>query len=87
MLSAYRAWLLAGSGAVMLVFWGYSSDGLGRNCLEPVAVLLIIYAAGLRAPSWPGWQWLFVLTAIEAMAVRGIGIMCAASVLVCFRWH
>lgn len=28
---------------VMVVFWGYSADGLGRNSLEPVTILLIVF--------------------------------------------
>jgi hypothetical protein len=29
----------------MLLFWGYSSDGLGRNCLEPLSVALVVATA------------------------------------------
>jgi hypothetical protein len=35
--------------AVMLVFWGFSSDGLGRNCLEPLSAAAIVWVAA----SWP----------------------------------
>jgi hypothetical protein len=28
----------------MLLFWGFSSDGLGRNCLEPLSVFVIIFS-------------------------------------------
>jgi hypothetical protein len=31
--------------AVMLAYWGYSRDGLGRNCLEPISALAIVLAA------------------------------------------
>lgn len=43
--SLFKVYILAGNLILMLLFWGYSSDGLGRNCLEPLSVLLIIYTA------------------------------------------
>ncbi len=35
----------AGAFALMLLFWGYSSDGLGRNCLEPLSIALLLATA------------------------------------------
>jgi hypothetical protein len=29
----------------MLLFWGFSSDGLGRNCLEPLSIALLVATA------------------------------------------
>ena len=43
--SLFRLYFLLGNLLLMILFWGYSSDGLGRNCLEPLSVILIIYAA------------------------------------------
>jgi hypothetical protein len=38
----------------MLLYWGFSSDGFGRNCLEPMSVaLLIAAAAGWKRSSSP----------------------------------
>jgi hypothetical protein len=58
----------------MLVFWGYSADGLGRNCLEPIAILLMVYAAGVKPSGWGGWRGLLLLTVLEALGVRAIGV-------------
>ena len=43
---------VVGAGTVVaLVFWGYSHDGLGRNCIEPIAVVaLLLVCAQPRAP-------------------------------------
>jgi hypothetical protein len=45
----------------MLLFWGFSSDGLGRNCLEPLSVTLLLATAATwsdrrprRLPLWVG---------------------------------
>lgn len=39
---------------LMLIYWGYSSDGLGRDCLEPLAVLVLLYAASqVTTMNWP----------------------------------
>jgi hypothetical protein len=72
-----RASLIGGALALMLVFWGFSSDGLGRNCLTPLAAILMIYAVAVF-PRWNGWPWLLALTALETLSVRLIGILGAA---------
>ena len=52
-----RLYLVFGAFVVMLLYWGYSSDGFGRNCLEPLSItLLIVTAAGwATAPRWMPW--------------------------------
>lgn len=52
-----RLHLVYGAFVVMLLYWGFSSDGLGRNCLEPLSItLLIATAAGWStAPRWMPW--------------------------------
>ncbi len=77
--TGFRRHLLFGGFALMLAFWGFSSDGLGRNCLEPLAVLLIVYTAAAIRPGWPGWRWLLLLTVMEALSVRFIGVVFAPS--------
>ncbi|RJF78924.1 hypothetical protein [Rhodopseudomonas palustris] len=42
---AYSFCLLIGALLVMVIFWGFSGDGLGRASLEPVSVLLIVFAS------------------------------------------
>ena len=39
-----RNYILIAGFFVMIVFWGYSSDGLGRNSLEPVTALIIVFS-------------------------------------------
>jgi hypothetical protein len=52
-----RLHLVFGALILMLRYWGYSSDGFGRNCLEPLSItLLIATAAGWStAPRWMPW--------------------------------
>ena len=44
----------AGVFALMLLFWGFSSDGLGRNCLEPLSVALVVATAATWSDRRPG---------------------------------
>lgn len=41
----------------LLVFWGFSRDGLGRQCLEPLTALVLVLAAAHWTPhaAWLGW--------------------------------
>ena len=48
--------LVGASFATMIVFWGYSEDGLGRNCLEPLEFLMIVLGvASFPSPSILWW--------------------------------
>ena len=73
-LAMLRLQLLASAFALMLLFWGFSDDGLGRNCLEPLSALLIVFAASATPASWQGWRWLLVFTALETLSVRALGV-------------
>jgi len=72
----FRLSLLYGTFALMLFFWGFSSDGLGRNCLVPLAVILIVQTTAVF-PTWAAWRWLLLLTALETLFVRFGGIFFA----------
>lgn len=76
-LATLRLQLLAGAFAFMLLFWGFSNDGLGRNCLEPLSVLLIVFAASATPASWRGWRWLLAFIALETLSVRVLGVLFA----------
>ena len=68
--SAYRLALLVSSFAVTVIFWGYSADGLGRNALEPLSVLLIIFAVAFF-PFTRSWLYFALpLLAIEGQALQ-----------------
>jgi hypothetical protein len=44
LLRAFKYSLLVSCFVLMLLFWGYSADGLGRNSLEPLSIFIIVYA-------------------------------------------
>lgn len=70
----FRTSLIFGAFGLMVLFWGYSHDGLGRNCLEPLAVLLIAYTAARWSPTWRGWPWVLALAAFDTLYLRTAGI-------------
>jgi hypothetical protein len=74
MFMGYRRWLLGFSFGIMLVFWGYSWDGLGRNCLEPLGCLALVYAAAASSLSRNVALGVAVTAWVEAWSVRAIGI-------------
>lgn len=80
-----RVFLFAFLGPALLVatvFWGYSDDGLGRNCLEPISVIAIVWASAAFA--WqPGLaRWLPWLLWAEAVALMVSGFVGATG----FSW-
>jgi hypothetical protein len=52
-----RLHLVCGAFVLMLLYWGYSSDGFGRNCLEPLSIVLLISTAAgwSTTPRWMPW--------------------------------
>jgi hypothetical protein len=44
---AFKFGFLVFGFALMLIYWGFSDDGLGRNCLEPLAVGAIVLTASV----------------------------------------
>ncbi len=49
-------YLFCGSAlVVMLIFWGFSNDGLGRNCLEPLTIMVIALTAADHKKLLPIW--------------------------------
>ena len=41
----FAAWFLFPCFLILLLYWGYSSDGLGRDCLEPLSLICIAWTA------------------------------------------
>ncbi|HBK44977.1 MAG TPA: hypothetical protein DDZ67_00790 [Xanthomonadaceae bacterium] len=70
-LSRMRSGLLLGSLTAMLIYWGYSNDGLGRNCLEALTPLLIAFTC-LAFPIKGAW--FSLLMTITACEVAWIGV-------------
>jgi hypothetical protein len=73
----FRRCLVFGSFALLLLFWGYSTDGLGRNCLEPLAILVLVFTAAAIPPSAAAWSWVLPLACLEALSVRVLGVVAA----------
>ena len=50
-------YLILPATLTLLVFWGFSRDGLGRQCLEPLTALVLALAAAHWKPDarWLGW--------------------------------
>lgn len=51
---------------VMDIFWGYSSDGLGRNSLEPLSIIIILFATVYYKGSR---KWLYIM--LPVLAIEG----------------
>lgn len=54
--------------ATMAIFWGFSTDGLGRNTLEPLSLLLIIYSIIFYKFARKALYILMPLISIESLA-------------------
>ncbi len=67
---------VAGGFLTMLVFWGYSADGLGRNSLDPIAFILAVCIACSPGVSTHLLKWFVIpVAAIETRLVEWIGFM------------
>ncbi|HRE83601.1 MAG TPA: hypothetical protein PLN52_21325, partial [Opitutaceae bacterium] len=75
LLPYYRPALLFTSALLILIFWGFSGDGLGRNCLEPLSLLFLLWISQRANPEGRIWDALVAVTAFEALSVRLIGIL------------
>lgn len=63
----------------MIVFWGYSTDGLGRNSLEPLSVILVIYAVASITRVSSIMPLLFIPLALETLWLIWVGFSGATS--------
>src|SRR3546814_20607713 len=74
--------LMSGFG-FMLVFWGFSGDGLGRNSLEPLSILLIIFAAASKPELLQRMTILLPVLALESQWLAISGFVFAPG----FAWN
>lgn len=77
--SSAMIWLIVSAFMVMLVFWGYSGDGLGRNSLEPLVIFIIIFTCAHYRPSS---KWLYItfpVLAVEGQALQLAGYIFASN--------
>lgn len=68
-LNTFRICVLGAGFLLMVVVWGFSRDGLGRNCLEPLVVFTIIATAAVMPRVDLTARILSVLLALEAGAL------------------
>jgi hypothetical protein len=69
--------VLTGGFLAMIVFWGFSADALGRASLEPLSVLLVIYAAASKSPALRYLPLLLPALAIENQWLTWSGFLYA----------
>lgn len=74
-LNLVRSFLIIGAFLIMLVFWGFSGDGLGRNSLEPVSVLLMLYVVASKTPARRFMPVLLWSVALESLYVQFSGML------------
>ena len=74
-----RSGVLFAGFFTMIVFWGYSTDGLGRNALEPLSIILVIYAVASITRVSSILPVLFVPLALESLWLIWIGFAGAKS--------
>jgi hypothetical protein len=70
----FAIYFLLPAAASLLLFWGFSRDGLGRDCLEPLSVLTILWTVScVGTPK--GWmRWLLAGLWVEGMVLTLGGI-------------
>ncbi|WP_369914646.1 hypothetical protein AB8810_19385 [Xanthomonas sp. NCPPB 3005] len=61
--------------ATMLIYWGYSTDGLGRNCLEVLTPFVIVYACATWPVSKAAFATMMSIVALESMWVALSGFL------------
>lgn len=77
--SALFCWFLLPGFLLALAYWGYSDDGLGRNCLEPVTVGLIIWAGSAWPLSRSGSRLVLALLCLETLFMTAAGMAGAST--------
>lgn len=78
-----KRWMLLFAFVLMWAFWGYSSDGLGRNCLEPLSVMLIVVAVAGGALRTQGRKYVLALLAVESVTLLALSFLMAPT----FAWE
>jgi len=74
-LTRFAGWFLVPSLVVMLLYWGFSADGLGRNCLEPLSLALIAWTAAAQPLSLRASALMVAFVAVETMTMIVFGFL------------
>lgn len=78
-ISQLRIFILIFGFLLMVIFWGFSSDGLGRNSMEPISVTLMIYTTVSRCSALTRLPLLLWTVAAESLYVLFGGFYFAES--------
>jgi len=70
----FAAWFLLPAAVTLVVFWGFSRDGLGRDCLEPLTVLTILWTVACLGRPARWFLWLAPVLWIEGAVLTLGGI-------------
>lgn len=68
-LRSFRTVMLGVPFLTMLILWGFSPDGLGRNTLQPLTVLLLVFVGGQIERVHRGWRLALIAVSIETLYV------------------
>jgi hypothetical protein len=74
-LRRFAGWFILPCLAVMVLYWGFSSDGLGRNCLEPLSLAIIAWTSAARPLSIRASALLLGFVAVETMTMVVCGFL------------
>ncbi|HEY3756012.1 MAG TPA: hypothetical protein VGL42_07685 [Opitutaceae bacterium] len=78
----FGRWFILAGLALAVVFWGYSTDGLGRNCLEPITIGIVLWTATRWPLSRPASRLALAIVLLETLAAHWAGMIGASG----FSW-
>lgn len=74
-LNEFRICVLGGGFLLMVLVWGFSRDGLGRNCLEPLVVFAMVTTAAVMPRVTIAARVLTMLLALEGAALLALAYL------------
>jgi hypothetical protein len=71
----FAQWFLLPCLLTLLVYWGYSSDGLGRDCLEPLSLAVLAWTAAATSLATRPSALMLGFVTIETMTMVVFGFL------------
>jgi hypothetical protein len=71
----FAQWFLLPCLLTLLIYWGYSSDGLGRDCLEPLSLAVLAWSASACSLALRPGALMLGFVAIETMTMVAFGFL------------